>query len=73
MALTTRRVFHLCSQSVAYGLAQTYEEQLARSSAYLRAQKAAAEELLAGKLQLLEGKMRALVMFLGTVFPSCKE
>lgn len=48
--------FHSAQQTVAYGLAQSYEEQLMQSSAYQKAQSAAAEELLAGKLELLEEK-----------------
>lgn len=54
--------FHSAQQSVAYDLAQPYGEQLVQSSAYQRAQTAAAEELFAAKLELLEEKYE-----LGTV------
>lgn len=41
-------------RSAAFGGTLPYAEQLNQSSAYQRAQKAAAEELLAGRLELLE-------------------
>lgn len=48
--------FHSAQQIVVYGLAQSYEEQLMQSSAYQKSQPAAAEELLARKLEFLEEK-----------------
>lgn len=48
---------HLAHQSVAsYGVSPSYEMQLAQSSTYQRAQIAAADELLAGKMKLLGEK-----------------
>ena len=51
-----RSSFHLTHQSAAYGSVPLYEAQLAQSPAYRRAQTAAAEELLARKIELLEEK-----------------
>lgn len=48
--------FHSAQQTVVNGLAQSYEEQLMQSSAYQKAQSAAAEVLLARNLELLEEK-----------------
>lgn len=48
--------FHSAQQTVVYGLTQSYEEELMQSSAYQKAQSAAAEELFAKKLELLEEK-----------------
>lgn len=48
--------FNLVHQSLAYGLVPSYEAQLSQSSTYQRAQTAAAEELLARKIELLDEK-----------------
>ena len=48
--------FHFANQSAAYGLVPSYEAQLARSSAYQRVEKVAADELLTRKIELLSGK-----------------
>lgn len=48
--------FNFTRQSAAYGLVPSYEAQLAQSSTYQRAQAAAAEELLARKIELLDEK-----------------
>lgn len=48
--------FHFINQSAAYGLVPSYEAQLAQSSAYQRAEKVAADELLARKIELLSEK-----------------
>lgn len=48
--------FHFTHQSAGYGLLPSYEAQLAQSSTYQRAQTAAAEELLARKIELLDEK-----------------
>lgn len=48
--------FHLAHQSIAFGLVPSYETQLLQSSTYQRAQTAAAEELLAGKIELMDEK-----------------
>ena len=48
--------FHLAHQSISFGLVPSYETQLLRSSTYQRAQTAAAEELLAGKIELMDEK-----------------
>lgn len=48
--------FHFDNQSAAYGLAPPYQAQLAQSSSYQRAEKAAADELLASKIKLLDEK-----------------
>lgn len=48
--------FHFDNQSAAYGLAPSYQAQLAQSSSYQRAEKAAADELLTSKIELLDEK-----------------
>ena len=48
--------FHFTYQSASYGFVPSYEAQLAQSSTYQRAQSAAAEELLARKIELLDEK-----------------
>lgn len=48
--------FNFTNQSDTYGLMPSYETQLAQSSTYQRAQTAAAEELLARKIELLDEK-----------------
>lgn len=48
--------FHFDNQSAAYGLAPSYQAQLAQSSSYQRAEKAVADELLASKIKLLDEK-----------------
>ena len=48
--------FNFINQSDTYGLVPSYETQLAQSSTYQRAQTAAAEELLARKIELLDEK-----------------
>lgn len=48
--------FHFTHQSATFGLVPSYEAQLAQSSTYQRAQAAAAEELLARKIELLDEK-----------------
>lgn len=48
--------FDLAHQSLAYELVPSYEAQLSQSSTYQRAQTAAAEELLARKIELLDEK-----------------
>ena len=48
--------FNVTHQSASYGLVPSHEAQLAQSPAYQRAQTAAAEELLARNIELLEGK-----------------
>ena len=48
--------FQFTHQSVAFGLAPLYEAQLSQSSSYQRAQTAAAEELLARRIELMDEK-----------------
>lgn len=48
--------FHFTHQSATFGLVPSYEAQLAQSSTNQRAQTAAAEELLARKIELLDEK-----------------
>lgn len=48
--------FDSAKKTVVYGLAKSYEQELMQSSAYQKAQSAAAEELFAKKLELLEEK-----------------
>lgn len=48
--------FNFINQSDTYGLVPSYETQLAQSSTYQRAQTAAAQELLASKIELLDEK-----------------
>lgn len=46
--------FNFAHQSVDYGLVPSYEAQLSQSSTYQRAKTAAAEELLARKIELMD-------------------
>lgn len=46
--------FNFAHQSVDYGLVPSYEAQLSQSSTYQRARTAAAEELLARKIELMD-------------------
>ena len=48
--------FHFVNQSAAFGLVPSYEAQLSQSSAYQRAEKVAADELLTRKIELLSEK-----------------
>lgn len=48
--------FHLTNQVAAFGLVPSYEAQLSQSSTYQRAQTAAAEELFAKRIELLDEK-----------------
>lgn len=48
--------FHFTHQAAAFGLVPSYEAQLSQSSTYQRAQTAAAEELLAKKIELMDEK-----------------
>ncbi|MCJ1344801.1 hypothetical protein MMC31_003004, partial [Peltigera leucophlebia] len=48
--------FHFVNQSAAFGLVPSYEAQLLQSSAYQRAEKVAADELLTRKIELLSEK-----------------
>lgn len=48
--------FHFDNQSATYGLVPSYETQLAQSPRYQRAEKAAADELLTSKIELLDEK-----------------